>query len=157
MIQIFYFIHIWVVQSIYTNQRLLLLYIYYVNYFIKNTSHVKIYFPKCLYLLLQATSAITMNPFLKNLKGRFKCFCSTAYFWPQSSMWNPMLLTEFSLDALSQSSLSTSAGQTTCLGPVNAGGVLDGRVYPESFQAAFELVLAANENLPEHPRRSRCA
>lgn len=68
-----------------------------------------------------------------------------------------MLLTEFSLDALSQSSLSTSAGQTTCPGLVNAGGVLDGRVYPESFQAAFELVLAANENLPEHPRRSRCA
>lgn len=68
-----------------------------------------------------------------------------------------MLLTKFSLDALIQSSPGTSAEQTTCLGLVNAWGILDRRVYPESLQAAFELGLAADENLSQPPRRSRCA
>lgn len=59
-----------------------------------------------------------------------------------------MLLTKFSLDALNQSSPSTSAEQTTCQDLGNTRDILDGCVDPESFQAAFELGLAADDSLP---------
>lgn len=72
-------------------------------------------------------------------------------------MQSQMLLTEFSLDALIQSSPRTSAEPTTCLGLVNAWGILDRRVHPEGLQAAFELGLAADENLPQPSRRSHSA
>lgn len=137
---------------------MLRLYIFYTLFYFK-IPHTYIYFPKSVYLL-QATSKI-MNSFLKkNLKCLFKCLCSVAYFRPQSSVQNPMFWTKLSLDALNPSSLCTSAEQTTCLGLVSGAGILDRRVYPESFQAAFELGLAADENLqriPDNPAARRSA
>lgn len=63
-----------------------------------------------------------------------------------------MLSTAFYLDALNPFSPSTSAEQTACLGLVNAKGILDDCVYPESFHSGFELDLATDENLREHPQ-----
>lgn len=66
------------------------------------------------------------------------CFCSVAYFWPESSVQAPVMSSVF-FGRPEAAFPGASAKQTACLGLVNAGGVLDRRVNPESFPSAFEL------------------
>lgn len=99
-----------------------------------------------------------MNSFLKKTSEssiEVRLFCSL--FLAPKQCAEPGVLDKVFLGRRESVFPQHMAQQATCLG---LGCILDGSVYPESFQAAFELGLAVDENLqrvPEDPAARQSA